>query len=312
MNSRNHRTRSSSTQHNLGQLWKLTEEIVFPQNYWMGKKLEEDLTPDNILIFPYDRGPRRSSHGMYHPRFVLDIVTGNPGTARVANQNHYLEAGDALLIFPHQFNRTPHEPHHPSQGGWIVITFELHCPEQIESLRNSPRRIRARERELLHTLLKAWHKDSSTLQLSQILSQLLLSLCQAPASRGHKILSTLPINERDELLEKTNQYIFKHLHKVSPQAGLAKQLGYTENQLRIAFSRLTGSSLGAYIRKQRLNEAARQLLVSKKNITQIAELFGYSSVHAFSTSFKAVHGISPKQYEKISRNHQLTTGLPAS
>lgn len=311
MNLHSSRTRISSAPASLGQLWKLTEKIVFPQSYWVGKKLDDDLTPDNILLFPYDRGPRPLSQGMYHPRFVLDIVTGNPGTVRVANQNHYLEEGDALLIFPHQFNRAPHEPRHAAQGGWIVVTFELRSTDQIESLRNSPRRISTRERELLHALLKTWNEESSTLKLSLILSRLLLSLCEAPHAPGSKVQATLPINERDELLEKINQYIFKHLDKVSPQAGMAKNIGVTENQLRMAFSRLTGSSLGAYIRKQRLNEAARQLLVSKKNITQIAEIFGYSSVHAFSTSFKAVHGISPKQYEKISRNSQVTTGRPA-
>lgn len=292
-----------SPSNSLESCWSVVEKIPFPDNYWVGKKLDQDLTPDNILIFPYDRGPRPLSQGMYHPRYVLDIVTGNPGTARIGNQNHFLKEGDALLIFPHQFNRTPNEPHNPDQPGWIVITFDLNHPEQVEVLRNSPRRIRKKERELLHRLLNAYQQDESALKISALLADLLLSLREAPASPQRQIQTDPTLNERDELLGKINEYIFKHLELVSPQAGMAASLGYSESQLRQIFSRLTGTSLGAYIRKQRLAEAARLLLVSDYNITQISEKFGYSSVHAFSATFKAVHGISPKQYEKISRNN---------
>lgn len=288
----------------MDRLWAQAKGISAPASSWIGRKIESTLVPDNILVFPHFRhATSQARTGTYHPRYVLDIITGSPGSVRIGDSNYLLEEGDALLIFPHQYNRTPNEgPDHKGKG-WIIITFDLKDASSIQSLRNSPRKIRKQEVQLVTDLLQNYHQHGCELELSLLLSKLLRSLTTAPQIPASRYKVSTPDSERDELMEKINEYIFQNLENGSPTTELANQLGYSESQLRNLFRRTTGWSIGAYIRRQRLFEAARRLTVGENNITEIAAQLGFSSVHAFSHTFKTVYGVSPKQYEKMVREN---------
>jgi len=60
------------------------------------------------------------------------------------------------------------------------------------------------------------------------------------------------------------------------------------------FSVLTDKTLGSYITQRRLTLAARDIIHSKKKISEIAFKYQYESSEAFSRAFKRFHGISPK------------------
>lgn len=301
---------SRKGQHELdmGHLWQQVKDIPAPASSWIGRKIESSLVPDNILIFPHHR--REASHGSsgtYHPRYVLDIITGSPGSVRIGESNYLLEAGDALLIFPHQYNRTPKEAPDKQGRGWLIVTFDLKEAAAIEALRNSPRRIRKQEVLLVQEILHNYRSKGSTLELSLLLSKLLLSLVSAPVISQKRLNVHSEESERDTLLEKVNEYIFQHLDNGSPLSGLAETLGYSESRLRHLFRSQVGTSIGAYIRKQRLFEAARRLTLGESNITEIARQLGFSSVHAFSHTFKSVYGLPPKRYEKMVRENVPST-----
>lgn len=288
----------------MGRLWEQVKSFPAPASSWIGRKIESSLVPDNILIFPHHR--RETSHGSsgtYHPRYVLDIITGSPGSVRIGDSNYLLEEGDALLIFPHQYNRTPNEPPDNLGRGWLILTFDLKDAAPIQSLRNAPRRIRKQEILLVQDILHNYQNKGSTLELSLLLSKLLLSIVTAPVIPQKRLNVHTQESERDTLLEKVNEYIFQHLDNGSPLSGLAETLGYSESRLRHLFRNSVGVSIGAYIRKQRLFEAARRLTLGESNITEIARQLGFSSVHAFSHTFKSVYGLPPKQYEKMVREN---------
>lgn len=285
------------------EVWRLASKIPMPLGYWSGKKIESGFAPDNILVFTSHLESRHATHGQYHSRFVLDVCIGHPRTIHIGETDHRLEKGDCVLIFPRQYNLGLNDPEaKESREGWVVVTFDLRNDTPIAALRDSPRVMQPRHWRLLRDLLEAYQQAAASLQLAWSLAQLLLALVNAPRISPERTAmpSTTPL--RDELLEHVNRYLYQHPEPDSSLPGLAREMKYSEGHLRKLFREHVGMSLGLYVRRKRISEAARQLQISGKSITEITRDLGFSSVPAFSRMFKAIYGVSPKRFEKLVRN----------
>ncbi len=64
---------------------------------------------------------------------------------------------------------------------------------------------------------------------------------------------------------------------------------------------LTGQSPSTFFKKYKLNRAAQLLLEHKYNISEIADMTGFSTLSHFSTSFKKNFGVSPSEYVQSHR-----------
>lgn len=111
----------------------------------------------------------------------------------------------------------------------------------------------------------------------------------------------------DNLTEKINY------HKLSNITGLPPYI------LQRVFEFITGMSITEYVKKRRLSKAYEELSTSKKTITEIAFLFGYSSSSSFSRAFKQYFGVIPSKiknnnyflaYPKIVLNNYLIDTTP--
>lgn len=61
---------------------------------------------------------------------------------------------------------------------------------------------------------------------------------------------------------------------------------------------LTGENPSVFFKKYKLNRAAQLILERKYNISEIADMTGFSTLSHFSTSFKKQFGVSPSEYSK--------------
>ena len=61
---------------------------------------------------------------------------------------------------------------------------------------------------------------------------------------------------------------------------------------------LTGENPSAFFKRYKLNRAAQLLKERKYNISEIADMTGFSTLSHFSTSFKKQFGVSPSEYVK--------------
>ena len=77
---------------------------------------------------------------------------------------------------------------------------------------------------------------------------------------------------------------------------LGKELGLSRTHLYRKIKSLTGLSPNEYIRQVRLKKAAQLLKTGQLNISEVAYETGWQSPANFSTAFKSVFGISPKEY----------------
>ena len=61
---------------------------------------------------------------------------------------------------------------------------------------------------------------------------------------------------------------------------------------------LTGENPSVFFKRYKLNRAAQLILERKYNISEIADMTGFSTLSHFSTSFKKQFGVSPSEYVK--------------
>lgn len=115
-------------------------------------------------------------------------------------------------------------------------------------------------------------------------------------------------------LEQAILYIEAHLFEDIRVADAAHSAGYSYYHFTRQFSAVLGESVGSYIKKRRLADAAKQLLYTDRKIIDIALERGFESSEAFSRAFKALYQVSPAAYRKrrldlfISSKPQLDAG----
>ncbi len=83
---------------------------------------------------------------------------------------------------------------------------------------------------------------------------------------------------------------------------VAHRAGYSYSGWRQAFRRAHGVSPGTYRRTVLMKQAAKLLTRSKLSNGELAERFGCCDAYHFSKLFKAIHGVSPRQYRQQVRD----------
>lgn len=79
---------------------------------------------------------------------------------------------------------------------------------------------------------------------------------------------------------------------------LCDALATSRSQLYRKFQSMTGLTPSDFIRSVRLNRGAQLLRDSQYNISQIADLTGFSSVKYFTLHFREKFGLTPTAYRK--------------
>lgn len=101
-----------------------------------------------------------------------------------------------------------------------------------------------------------------------------------------------------QALERAVVYIEAHLGEDLRVEEVARAAGYSYYHLTRQFSAVLGESVGSYIKKRRLADAAKRLLYTDGRIIDIAVDHGFESSEAFSRAFKAVYQVSPQVYRR--------------
>ena len=91
-------------------------------------------------------------------------------------------------------------------------------------------------------------------------------------------------------------WIEDNLHLNLSAERISKKSGYSKWYLQRMFKACTGYTMVEYIRARRLCKAAMDLKLSKKNLTDIAESYHFSSQSSFTRSFTSYYGMSPVRY----------------
>lgn len=105
----------------------------------------------------------------------------------------------------------------------------------------------------------------------------------------------------DERIQGVIDYISLHPTDRYTPAEMAEIAGLSKQRFSHLFKEQTGKSPMLYIKELRLTIAARRLLVSSENISDIAYSVAYEDPNYFIREFKSAVGYTPNQYRKAAR-----------
>jgi AraC family transcriptional regulator len=107
------------------------------------------------------------------------------------------------------------------------------------------------------------------------------------------------VQEHSEHIEDVMLYIRTHIHEDLNREMLAEIAGFSVPHFHRVFTAQTGESAASYIRRMRLERAARKLRMGAVDITEVALAAGYESHAAFGKAFKQQFGLSPSEFRQL-------------
>lgn len=106
------------------------------------------------------------------------------------------------------------------------------------------------------------------------------------------------------LLSKLLLCILKDVYICNSELDIAKMtemLHISRTKFYYKVKGLTGENPSVFFKRYKLNRAAELLSDSRYNVSEIADLTGFSTLSHFSTSFKKQFGVSPSEYAQSRR-----------
>ena len=105
-------------------------------------------------------------------------------------------------------------------------------------------------------------------------------------------------NTSNALLNSMIEYLDENITKRITLEDLEMHTNTSRTAIENAFNNAFGCGAIKYFIKMKIDYAKMYIREGNYNVTQIAEMLSYESVHYFSRQFKQVTGMSPKEYSK--------------
>ncbi|MFN8528828.1 MAG: AraC family transcriptional regulator [Anaerolineae bacterium] len=102
-----------------------------------------------------------------------------------------------------------------------------------------------------------------------------------------------------ERIEQVQQYIERHLHQPLNRDILASVCGFSIPHFHRVFTQHVGESAISYVRRMRLERAARKLRMGAIDVLEVGLCAGYDSLAAFSRAFKRQYGLTPAEFRRL-------------
>lgn len=100
------------------------------------------------------------------------------------------------------------------------------------------------------------------------------------------------------------KYIHDHIAEPMTIAEMSERFGYSPWYFCDLFHRFTGMTFGEYIRHQRIQLAALDILDDRK-ATDVAVTYGYETLGGFNKAFLKEYGCLPREFKKKSRLYHI-------
>lgn len=104
--------------------------------------------------------------------------------------------------------------------------------------------------------------------------------------------------QRNELIERTKNYIFQNLHSEIIIGNIALEIGVNASYLSDLFRKVEGITIQHYIQREKIRLAENMLRYSEYDVREIANYLSFCSQSYFGRVFKEHTGMSPVQYRK--------------
>ncbi len=234
------------------------------------------------------------------------VITRRGQTEHIAPGEAFLTSANEPLHIVHRFN-----PRRASamESRWVHFRFSLAGTLDPVALLDLPLRLPRGQAQEIGEMIDSWLSGApdavpTLARLAKrqefgcgILARLAAWFPFRPESAA--LLSGV------ERLQPMTQYIREHLGRPISLADLARQVRLSPSRLHALCRTHLGCPPLAYVRKLRLEEAARQLLATDEPLYRIALVAGFCNQFHFSRDFKRTFGLSPSLYRRNRWENQI-------
>jgi AraC family transcriptional regulator len=113
------------------------------------------------------------------------------------------------------------------------------------------------------------------------------------------LTETQTLEDYADCIEDVKRYIRAHIQEPLDRETLAAVAGFSIPHFHRVFTAHLGESAISYVRRLRLERAARKLRMGAIDITEVALAAGYDTHAAFSKAFKQQFGLSPREFRQL-------------
>lgn len=233
------------------------------------------------------------SHSMYELTYVdrgqLHCVVDGTG--------YPLRQGQLMIFGPNQWHMQYTEA--DTSVRFLTIAFDLESDLPM-ALSDRVFDLSSEEAVLLKNILRETERNDAFSGdfIRCNLKLLLLSVLRDSGGRKKRLKTPVALHNENLIISRTLQYIADHVYDKLSVELVAKEAGVSTSHLTALFRRQMSISPGEYIRRVKLEESKSLIREGKHNLSQIAALLNYSTIHHFSRQFKDNFGISPSEYAK--------------
>ena len=209
-----------------------------------------------------------------------------------------INAGDALLLFPGEWNRYRPDPEVGWAVYWINFNGEYASKLMSELLPSSLRSSRPIRRIGHHeALLQLLSPLTRTVRTN---ANPLLTTAQGIRVLAHLMVPTQrPRSRYSEQMGAARCHIFEHAEQSIDLEALARKLGLSYSVFYRQFHETTKMSPRDYQQMIRLSKAKDLLCETTLHIWEIAERVGFECPYYFGRIFKVKTGMTPGEYRQI-------------
>lgn len=153
--------------------------------------------------------------------------------------------------------------------------------------------------ELAFSLCDSYIMKIENLKVLDELKPLIEGAKMRFAAMVHEIRSTRQKtldSRRHPVLEQSKDYIFSHLHEKITMQELAEEINISPNYLSELFRKHEGISFTDFVMKEKIALAKNMLIYSPYSYIEISTYLGFSSQSHLGKQFKAITGMTLKQF----------------
>lgn len=256
---------------------------------------------DDDFLFMYESVSSPSYKPMgrhYHNLFEIYFIDSGTCVYFINNKTYHLQPGDIILVPAGIIHNTKYNV--SAHSRYLIYCPTHHIPTSV--------------RPMLHKMLYLYRNPLIQDEILDLFHKMKLESSQNDNMRNEimlcytRILFFLMARNLDTCIQVASEcayienaitYIQENLTKDISLIEIAEKCSVTPVHFSRIFKKETGFGFNNYVNLLRLQKAESILLQSpKKSITEIASMCGFSDSNYFSTKFKNLYGMSPKQFQK--------------
>lgn len=267
-------------------------------------KMDRTFFKEVGIAFVKDKNPHDVPH--WHDCYEIEYVLSGTVVQHINDYQYASIPGDLVLLTPNDF-------HHLSDTRNNTI-YNIMFPEDIIENRLLSRleskdlncnlvvRLSEEDRASVEFLFAMMEKElrEHRANHADIVHHLINVIIALILRDGFK-QETMPIG-RYMSVRKAVKYIKDHYEAPLTLMDVANHVNLEANYFSSLFSKNMGMGFKQFLNETRLIQAAKQLRIEDKSISEICFSCGYSSVSNFNRMFKKQYGVSPGEYRRSGIN----------